>query len=162
MFSSSFSTPERYSRIFFTRSSLPFDSSFCSIEEMIRHDERRPPITCLNATERRLRSSMESSWPRPATCTPNTNHATFTPMETSVVVSNAPSSVCDTHSEPSGHSLHGNIITTNPTKKKGMEEEKKKNRKGPSIRTRIHTFFMASTISVQGNIPPRKRNPQPD
>ena len=38
-----------------------FCASFCSIEPMIRSDARRAPTTFLYATERRLRSSSEST-----------------------------------------------------------------------------------------------------
>src|ERR1700727_87277 len=50
-----------------TWASLPFDSSFCSIDDTILHDARRAPITFLYATERRLRSSTVSSWSDEAT-----------------------------------------------------------------------------------------------
>nr|POE83736.1 hypothetical protein CFP56_06061 [Quercus suber] len=44
-----------------TWSSLPRLSSFCPIEEMMRHDARLAPILFLYATERRFRSSTVSS-----------------------------------------------------------------------------------------------------
>ena len=46
----------------FTCSSLPLASSFCSMEEMMRQEARRAPITFLYATDSRLRSSTDSSW----------------------------------------------------------------------------------------------------
>ena len=44
-----------------TWSSLPWLSSFCSIEEMMRHNARLAPILFLYAIERRFRSLMVSS-----------------------------------------------------------------------------------------------------
>uniref|UniRef100_J3N8X4 Uncharacterized protein n=1 Tax=Oryza brachyantha TaxID=4533 RepID=J3N8X4_ORYBR len=46
--------------------SFPRPSSFCSIDEMIRHDARRAPMTFLYATDSRFRSSTVSSSPPPA------------------------------------------------------------------------------------------------
>jgi hypothetical protein len=40
---------------------LPLASSLPSIDETILHEARRAPMTFLYATERRLRSSIESS-----------------------------------------------------------------------------------------------------
>src|ERR1700712_260473 len=50
-----------------TWASLPLLSSFCSMEETIRHEARRAPMTFLYATESRLRSSTVSSWSVEAT-----------------------------------------------------------------------------------------------
>merc|ERR1719265_1667818 len=41
---------------------LPLLASFCSTDEMMRHDARRDPTAFLYATEMRLRSSTDSSW----------------------------------------------------------------------------------------------------
>ncbi|MPC08371.1 hypothetical protein E2C01_000957 [Portunus trituberculatus] len=53
-----------YSKSF---SSPPLFSSFCSMEEMMRHDARRAPITFLYATESRFLSSTVSSTSMEAT-----------------------------------------------------------------------------------------------
>lgn len=58
---SSSSTFCRYSLISLTLFSFPLDSSFCSIEDMIRQEARLAPITFLYPTERRFLSSTVNS-----------------------------------------------------------------------------------------------------
>lgn len=60
---SSSSILTRYSLIFLTCASLPLASSFCSMEDTIRHDALLAPITFLYATDSKLRSSTDSSMP---------------------------------------------------------------------------------------------------
>jgi hypothetical protein len=43
--------------------SEPLDSSFCSMEEMMRQEARRVPTTFLYATDKRFRSSTVNSPP---------------------------------------------------------------------------------------------------
>ena len=54
--------------IFVTWPSLPLVSSFCSMEETMRQDARRAPMTFLYATDNKLRSSTVSSTSSRATC----------------------------------------------------------------------------------------------
>ncbi|CAH1981226.1 unnamed protein product [Acanthoscelides obtectus] len=58
---SSFSTCPRYCRIISSLSSPPFDSSFCSMDEIILQEALLAPITFLYATDNRFRSSTVSS-----------------------------------------------------------------------------------------------------
>lgn len=58
---SSFSIFSRYALMALAWVVLPLASSLPSMDETILHDARRAPMTFLYATERRLRSSIESS-----------------------------------------------------------------------------------------------------